>query len=191
MAGYAWDKIQNIESKQYICGHCGHKVAQDRGFYGQARTGHKCFIYPCPSCTKPTFFASNGKQTPAVRMGREVNGIDSEAVSELYREARDSTSVSAFTGTILICRKILMNIAVQHGAEPGKRFVSYIDYLEGQGFVPPNGKQWVDEIRKKGNEATHEVPAPSQVDAEQILNFVEMLLRFTYEFPSMVQSSNP
>lgn len=80
-----------------------------------------------------------------------------------------------------------MNLAVHHGAAEGLPFVKYIDHLEEQGYIPPNGKVWVDEIRKKGNLATHDLPTISQEDASQILNFVEMLLRFSYEFPSLIQ----
>lgn len=80
-----------------------------------------------------------------------------------------------------------MNIAVQHGAQSGQSFVSYVDYLEKNGYVPPNGKEWVDLIRQKGNEATHEIELMTQADAAQILHFVEMLLRFIYEFPSMLE----
>jgi hypothetical protein len=94
--------------------------------------------------------------------------------------------VGANTAVVLLARKLLMNIAVQHGAQPGKAFVDYIDYLSDNGFVPPNGRAWVDQIRKKGNEATHEIPQITEQDARQILTFTEMLLKFVYEFPSMV-----
>lgn len=82
-----------------------------------------------------------------------------------------------------------MNIAVQHGADAGLSFVEYVDFLASKGFVPPNGRAWVDQIRRKGNEATHEIPAIKQEDAIQLLTFAEMLLRFVYEFPSMLTAS--
>lgn len=50
-----------------------------------------------------------------------------------------------------------MNIAVEQGADENLRFIEYVNYLSDNGFIPPNGKQWVDHIRKKGNEATHEI----------------------------------
>jgi hypothetical protein len=53
-------------------------------------------------------------------------------------------------------------------------------------YVPPNGKQWVDHIRKKGNEATHEIALMSEADAKELLVFLEMLLRFIYELPNMI-----
>ncbi len=187
---YKWSGIGEVVRKSFVCGYCGHTVGQDRGYSAKASTGHVAQIYPCPNCTMPTFFAHGGDQTPSVRLGRDVTGIDNKEVQTLYNEARDCTSVGAYTGAILLCRKILMNIAVQHKAVEGKTFVYYIDFLNDKGYVPPNGKIWIDEIRKKGNEATHETPSPKKEDADQILNFVEMLLRFVYEFPSMVQSKS-
>ena len=52
--------------------------------------------------------------------------------------------------------------------------------------MPPNGKVWVDYIRQRGNEANHEIALMTQQDAEALITFVEMLLRFIYEFPGMV-----
>jgi len=46
-----------------------------------------------------------------------------------------------------------------------------------------NGKEWVDIIRNKGNEATHEIVIMNQSDAEELINFAGMLLKFIYEFP--------
>ena len=79
-----------------------------------------------------------------------------------------------------------MNIAVNEGADPGLSFFKYVDYLATQGYVPPNGRGWVDHIRRKGNEATHEIALMSRDDAEELITFVEMLLKFIYEFPARV-----
>jgi hypothetical protein len=45
---------------------------------------------------------------------------------------------------------MLMNIAVHEGAPEGQKFVEYVTYLADKGFVPPNGKHWVDHVRQKG-----------------------------------------
>ena len=81
-----------------------------------------------------------------------------------------------------------MNIAVYQGANSGLKFIEYVNYLSVEGFIPPNGKHWVDHIRKKGNEATHEIELMESKDAQDLLIFVEMLLKFIYEFPNMVQA---
>lgn len=79
-----------------------------------------------------------------------------------------------------------MNIAVAEGAEANKSFVHYVEYLSEKNFIPPNGKGWVDYIRKRGNEANHEIALMSETDASALVGFVEMLLRFIYEMPSLV-----
>ncbi|MCL5104510.1 MAG: DUF4145 domain-containing protein [Armatimonadetes bacterium] len=81
---------------------------------------------------------------------------------------------------------MLMNIAVQECAKEGQRFIEYVEYLGDKGFVPPNGRGWVDYIRIRGNEATHEIAVMSEQDAVALITFIEMLLRFIYEFPNMV-----
>ena len=84
-----------------------------------------------------------------------------------------------------------MSIAVAQGAPANKSFVSYVEYLAEKGYVPPNGRGWVDHIRKKGNEANHEIKLMAQPDAEELVSFTEMLLKFIYEFPSRVPQTAP
>jgi hypothetical protein len=84
-----------------------------------------------------------------------------------------------------------MNIAVTQGAEEGGSFVGYVEYLASSGFVPPNGRGWVDHIRKKGNEATHEIAPKTEEDAGELISFTEMLLKFIYEFPAKVPAAAP
>jgi hypothetical protein len=45
---------------------------------------------------------------------------------------------------------------------------------------------WVDYIRTRGNEAAHEIEVMQEQDAVALITFVEMLLRFTDEFPREV-----
>jgi hypothetical protein len=49
----------------------------------------------------------------------------------------------------------------------------------------------VDHIRTKGNEATHEIVLMTKADAEELIAFTEMLLKFVYEFPAKVPSKKP
>lgn len=191
---YVWNNTVTFTRKSYTCGHCGNRVGPDKGYTCSLTTvpgekqvgGRAASIYICPHCTKPTFFDIDGKQLPGVRIGNDVAGITNEGVGTLYNEAGDCTALGAHTAPVLICRKILMNLAVHKGASEGKSFLDYVEYLAGKGYVPPDGKQWVDVIRSKGNEANHEIRVMRKDDALQILTFVEMLLRFVYEFPSMM-----
>ena len=188
---YLWNNADCVAQKSYMCGYCGNKVGPNFGYscavevaQGEKLISTPAYIYICPNCTKPTFIDKDGSQSPGVRFGEDVAGITDKGVQALYDEARDCTTLGAYTAAVLICRKILMNIAVHHGAEEGKKFVEYVDYLASKGYFPPNGKPWVDKIRSKGNEATHEIKIMTKDEAALILTFTEMLLRFIYELPS-------
>jgi hypothetical protein len=79
-----------------------------------------------------------------------------------------------------------MHIAVEQGAKVGESFLTYVEFLASSGYVPPNGKGWVDHIRQKGNEANHEIKLMTVEDATELISFSEMLLKFIYEFPNRV-----
>jgi len=192
---YQWKAVQGLQSTEYSCGYCGCRVGADKGYSAAIGTGVRGEVVTgppdpviriCPVCTCPSFFDTRGVQTPAPRIGRDVQGITDTGVVAVYDEARRCTSVAAYTAAVAMCRKVLMHVAVHCGDAPNKRFVEYVDYLATNGFVPPNGKGWVDQVRKKGNEASHEIRTMTKADAEQILKFTEMLLRYVYEGPSMV-----
>lgn len=187
---YQWENTNIIGGKKYTCGYCNSTAAPSSYYRTVSGTQPVGKIYICPNCARPTFFDSNNNQYPSIRLGNTVNGISDKNVQTAYLEARDCTSTGAYTGAVLLCRKLLMNIAVQKRAEKGLKFVKYVDYLNEKGFIPPDGKSWVEVIRKKGNEATHEIAVKTKKDAKLILHFVEMLLKFIYEFPSLLKSDN-
>lgn len=172
-----------VSGVDYTCGHCGRLVAASQGCETSGTPIAKIFIRPF--CSKPTFLTVDGEQVPGVIYGNAVAELPDD-VGSLYDEARRCFSVSAFTSAVLACRKLLMNIAVAQGADEGKRFIEYVDYLADGGYVPPNGRAWVDHIRTRGNEATHEIALKTREDAEELISFVEMLLKFIYEFPAKV-----
>jgi len=183
-----WHQPQKLEPVSFLCGYCGIKVSSEKGlkiiessYNGKQKGG----VYICPNCNGPVFFTPKGDIFPRPILGNDVKKVP-DSLSELYNEARKCTGEGCYTASVLLCRKILMNIAVNQGAEEGKRFIEYVLYLEEKGFIPPNGKKWVDHIRKKGNEANHEIKLMNQKDAKELLIFIEMLLKFIYEFPSMI-----
>jgi hypothetical protein len=100
-------------------------------------------------------------------------------------------TVNSFTAAVLTCRKLLMHIAVEKGAATGQSFLEYVDYLFQRGYIPPDGKDWVDHIRTKGNEANHEIKIVSSAEAGDLIAFSEMLLKFVYEFPAKMKPAPP
>jgi len=152
-----WSHVQQIGSKVYTCGYCGSRIASDKGFLAVDSKGNGVYIYICHQCTNPTYIDVNGKQYPGTAFGDPVNGITDQSVLQLYEEARRCTSSNSNTASVLCCRKLLMNIAVSKGAAEGLSFIEYVEYLSIKNYVPPGGKEWVDHIRTKGNEANHEI----------------------------------
>lgn len=179
-----WTNINSLAPRQFTCGFCNRLVASDKGYYTAELP--KASIYICPNCWQPTYFViSENLQVPGVAPGNDVRSVPND-INVLYREARGCVSVGAPTAAALACRKLLMNIAVAQGADAGESFISYVNYLSEKGFVPPNGRGWVDHIRNKGNEANHEIHLMSKDDAEELILFCEMLLKFIFEFPARV-----
>ena len=178
-----WQSIGNLQSVEFTCGHCGKVVAARAGYHSDAP---HCSIRICPHCTKPTYFDfASTAQIPGVAPGSEVGSLP-EDVGLLYREARNCIAASSYTAAVLACRKLLMHLAVAQGAPEGESFLKYVDYLAAQGYVPPNGRAWVDHIRTKGNEANHEIKLMTKADAEELIVFAEMLLKFMFEFPGRI-----
>lgn len=183
----SWSNVNSITSSQFTCGWCGFVVASTAGYFSQTERSNR--IYICPNCDHPTAFM-DGSQVPGVAFGATVNHLPTD-IEALYREARNCAAASCYTAAVLICRKLLMNIAVAQGASDGQTFLAYVEHLANGGYVPPNGRGWVDHIRTKGNEATHEIVLMSAADAEDLISFAEMLLKFIYEFPSRVPRAKP
>lgn len=183
-----WQNLTTLTSKNFQCGFCGNSVASNQGYFSNTNIdGHQGLIFICPHCARPTFVLGL-KQVPDVAPGSPVQHLPSDVLA-LYEEARNCVAASSYTAAVLVCRKLLMNLAVSQGATEGLKFIEYVDYLAVKGFVPPNGRGWVDHIRKKGNEATHEIQLMSRTDAVELIAFSEMLLKFVYEFPARVPGS--
>lgn len=186
-----WKNVSDLVSFPFRCGHCGQFMASDKGFIATVDSGPLHLIYLCSHCTQPNYFDGDEVQTPGASFGAKVDHVSDASVEALYDEARNCMRVNAFTAAILCCRKLLMNVGVSKGAEQGLNFIEYVDFLAGKNYVPPDGKEWVDHIRTKGNEATHEIQMKSKEEAEELISFIEMLLKFIYEFPGRIKPKTP
>lgn len=186
-----WHNVSGLQSKAYTCGHCDNQLASERGYLAQDDIGGGrvtvAYVYVCHHCSNPTYFSRSGDQIPGSAFGGAVDHIPEEGVKPLYTEARNCMKVNAYTAAILCCRKLLMNIAVAQGAKPNLSFAKYVDYLAEQDYLPPNGANWANHIREKGNEATHEIRIMQREDAEELIEFSEMLLKFIYEYPARIE----
>jgi hypothetical protein len=57
-----------------------------------------------------------------------------------------------------------------------------VEHLQSAGYIPPNGKAWIDYVKKLGNEKNHEIKIGTAEESSKILKFIEVLLIFIYEF---------
>lgn len=187
-------KSEDILEKGYICGYCGHEVSSDRGMPlmidepGRInyQSGNGVFI--CTHCHMPTFIYGE-TQVPGNRFGSPVQDVPDE-VNSVYEEARSSFAAGAYTGVVLLCRKLLMHIAVDLGANNNLRFVEYVSFLNEHHCAGIRSEQWVDQIRQLGNQANHEIRINSKEEAQRIIKFCEMILRINYEYPSIASENN-
>lgn len=182
-----WIDKSKLDSKSYICSYCGEYISSQEGYCTSGHASIASKIYICHNCNYPTIHDHNHNQFPNAPYGNVVGYIDNKDVEALYDEARSCLSCDANTASVLCSRKLLMNIAVSKGAKEGLNFTEYVEYLSDKGYVPPDGKEWVDHIRRKGNQATHEISIMKREDAEELIDFIEMLLKFIYEFPTIVK----
>ncbi len=179
-----WPEFEPDENPlSYRCGWCDDRVSSEVGASAyEVATGHAVgLLRMCPGCGHPTYISDDG-QTPGTPYGEAVSHLPEQLV-ELYTEARACLAVGAHHAAVMVGRKILMHVAVEKGADKGKRFVEYVDFLRDNSLVPPDSRGWVDEIREVGNEANHEIPSVSKEEAEGVVDFVAMLLKLVYEFP--------
>jgi hypothetical protein len=179
-----WYQIDTLSNRRFSCGHCGEKVSSNTGYTARDSMNHiRGWIYVCHACNKPTYFTIDSTQTPGVLLGGAINHLPPD-INLLYGEIRNSTAVNSYTAAVLSARKLLMHIAVELGADENKTFAQYVSYLVDNHYTPPNSKAWIDEIRRAGNEANHEIVIMDSERATSIIKLVEMLLRFNYEFPA-------
>jgi predicted RNA-binding Zn-ribbon protein involved in translation (DUF1610 family) len=177
-----WREVYQVnhyggKDKEYRCGYCGNYVAGRTGIAGKSGV-----VLICPNCSYPTFIRSDGDQFPGPPHGKDVDNLPKD-VNKLYREARECIRHSLHNASVLTARKILMHVAVDKGADEDSSFQQFVEYLDDANYLPPGGEGWVDVIRQKGNEANHEIPSMTKQDAEELVKFLEMLLRIVYEMP--------
>jgi Domain of unknown function (DUF4145) len=192
LKGNWYPNIEAVGKFSYNCGYCGNTAGPSKVLHCKYKSQNTILnsgsIYFCPTCNKPTFkVRDSDQQYPGEPVGDELGYLPSD-IESLYSEAKNCISVNAFTSSVLSCRKILMNASVSKGAESGKSFAHYVTFLEENHYIPPNSREWVDHIRKKGNEATHEIPSIEKEDAIELIEFTTMLLRFIYELPGKMKT---
>lgn len=168
---------------EITCGWCGRSV-------GTADTAHdqsaKIQALRCPACKKGSVWNEGEAVFPIHVPGPGVQHLPGD-VEQAWKEARATFGAGAFTASEIMCRKILMHLAVDRCAvAEGEPFVAYVDALEGAGYITTGLKSVVDSIRVRGNRANHDLAASTEDEAMTTLSIVEHMLRSLYELPGLV-----
>jgi len=192
-----WEKAGNTQiPKIWKCWNCGADTGGQFGYrffdYDNS-TGYSRMmkgIYICPQCAAPVYFPDvrTDDYEPKSVPGNNVNSSDKN-IDSLYTEMRECIGCGACTAAVMVGRKILMHVAVDFGAKPDLSFSAYVDYLYENHYVSQRASDWVDHIRKKGNEANHDIAIMDKKEATLLLQFVEMLLETNYEFPAALDEA--
>lgn len=161
------------------CGNCGQGVAAEI-----VHADSESKWLQCPMCRLGSVWVKWAVYSVAPAGGTVVGTPDD--VAQAWREARTAHAVAAYTASEMMCRKILMHVAVDVAqSPPGKSFVQYIDDLVAGGYVTAGLKPVVDKVRQRGNGAVHELPASTEADSLTTLKITEYLLRGVYELPGL------
>jgi len=173
----------------YKCGHCDRNVTGRVVCIYNFRSSSDSILANsirfliCPSCSMGSVWHRIEEKEdiiPGTKPGDKLEGLPNE-IEKAYNEARKCFSIKAYTGCELLCRKILMYIGANKGAPEGQSFVSYLNFLEQEGYITPTIKTWADRIRQFGNMSTHELTPPDKSRTEATFRFTMVLLRIIYE----------
>ena len=164
------------ETFTYVCGHCGVKVA---GIIASKYARDDVFWLACTNCVRGSV-SNFGTITPPPLLGEDVEGLP-DKIQSAYMEARKSFSHECYVACELMCRKILMNVAVEKGAVEGDGFAQYVDYMSKEGHITKSMRQWVVQIKNNGNESTHKINPPNLERTKTTLTFTSLLLKNVYE----------
>jgi hypothetical protein len=113
----------------YTCGHCSAKVAGAVVSAIRLANGELIQWLWCPNCDDGSVAPTDGNVYPAVASGPVIEGLPN-VIQDAYQEARRCMSVNAYTASELMCRKLLMHMAVDKGAKEGLNFTDYLAHLE-------------------------------------------------------------
>lgn len=173
-----WYNLQYIDPKSYICWNCSNKVSSSSGYRSTYDYGK---IYICPHCQAPRIEDRNGDAYPFNIPGKQLIKLPDQ-VQKTYEEARVCVGAGAYTGAVMLLRKILMNLAVEEDAKAGDSFSNYVTYLCDKGYVHRKQHKQAEKLKKMGNDANHKIECREKIEAEELLDFVELLLTNNYEF---------
>lgn len=170
------------------CGSCGRGVSANV-LTGDPGKSNVVLWLQCPNCGEGSVRLTTGAVYPTAPAGGAVASLPAD-VEQAWREVRTSHAVAAYTAAEMMCRKILMHIAVdQAKAKQGDAFAAYVEALDKAGFIAPGLRPVVTLVKDRGNAANHDLPASTEGESLQTMSITEHLLRTIYELPGLAPSA--
>jgi hypothetical protein len=106
-------------------------------------------------------------------------------VGRYWLQARRSIEGKNWDAAVVMARSAVQQVARLHGAT-GRNLKEEINDLSSKGHLPPVMQEWSHEVRELGNDSAHPTPGGSGAtskDAQDIVNFLTMLLTIVYNLP--------
>lgn len=145
----------------------------------------------CVTCGQP-MVSHDGVLSPSTAPLTTPGGVRGEELAA-WTEARQCLGVGAYTASVMMCRKLLLHVAVAQGlaAKDAKgrapSFMDAVNHLQDEGVITKRMRPWIDRIKDVGNEANHEIKPIDEATALDVAAFTEQLLRLTYEMDALVE----
>ncbi|MCZ4563558.1 DUF4145 domain-containing protein [Rhodococcus sp. IEGM 1401] len=142
----------------------------------------------CMSCRRGAVLNDRYGLAPSTMPLDVPQGLDADTEAT-WNEVRSCLSARAFTASVMMCRKLLMHMAVTEGLpekddkDRAPNFFQCIDHLQSEGVITKRNRKWVDRIKDIGNEANHDLASIDKEQATTVATFTRQLLHEVYELP--------
>lgn len=182
------------EERAFKAGDCPRCGAHQFMVIARSHTGHEIWLR-CIQC-KLAAALNRGAMSPRQKPLRVPAGLPEEE-SDLWGEIRECLGVGAYTASVMLCRKLLMHVAVTNGL-PSKdakdhapSFALCVNHLVSEGVITKRMQPWIDRIREVGNEANHEIVPVREDAALDVATFTQKLLELAYEMDDTMAKARP
>lgn len=90
----------------------------------------------------------------------------------LYCELQKLVHQEAYSTCVVFSHKLLSDMSVERGAEAGRDFGYYLEWLSSSGYVTPAMAKWIGELLAKSDTAPSSGQSATCDDAEALVSFV-------------------
>lgn len=162
------------------CPFCGGGQALQVGRYSYVTTWLRCV-----TCLHG-FVVNDNVISPPTKPLRTPDKLP-PADAAVWEEVRVCLGAGAYMAAVMLCRKLLLHIAVDKGLAPendkgrGPGFAECVTHLQEVGTITGPMLDWVEPIKDIGNEATHKIVTVTQAEATEVATFTLQLLVLAYE----------